>query len=309
MKRSVILLFALLFPFVLSWGGNRKTLLVIIDGIPYDCITRLQPSTIMDIAHEGGLCRAMAGGMVGTYSETPTISAIGYMNILTGTWMNKHQVKGNENIHPNYNYPTLFRLAKLQKQPYSTAVYSSWTDNRTILIGEGLEATGHLKVDFHADGYDLDTVAFPKQPGDLQLQAIDGKVCEEAARTINSKAPDINWVYLWYTDDAFHINGNGKVSDNAVLKADAQLAKVWAAVKDRERKFGEEWLVIVTTDHGRDFLGFNHGGQFFRERSSWIATNANSLNEHFSDGRLAQVDILPTISRFMHFDIPSYISY
>lgn len=95
MKRSVILLFALLFSFVLSWGGNRKTLLVIIDGIPYDCITRLQPSTIMDIAHEGGLCRAMAGGMVGTYSETPTISAIGYMNILTGTWMNKHQVKGN----------------------------------------------------------------------------------------------------------------------------------------------------------------------------------------------------------------------
>ena len=162
----------------------------------------------MEIAQEGHFCPSFAGGIVGTDSQTPTISAIGYTNILTGTWMYKHQVKGNDNIHPNYNYPTIFRIAKNQSHPVTTAIYSSWTDNRTILLGEGLDATDHLKIDYAYDGYDKDNVRFPKQPDDVQLQKVDDQICSDAAACISNNAPDLNWLYLRYTDDAFHHNGD-----------------------------------------------------------------------------------------------------
>lgn len=308
MKRTV-LLFLISLSFLNSWGGKHKVLFAIIDGIPIDCIERLKPQTIMEIAREGNFCASYAGGIVGTDSQTPTISAIGYTNILTGTWMYKHQVKGNDNIHPNYNYPTIFRIAKDQSEPVTTAVYTSWTDNRTILLGEGLDATRNLKIDYIYDGYDKDNTRFPKEPGDTHIQKIDEQICKDAARCIAENAPDLNWLYLWYTDDAFHHNGNGKISDDAIMTADRLLAQVWESIKKREREYGEEWLVIITTDHGRDLRGFHHGKQSARERATWIATNTKKVNGHFKEGKLSQVDILPTICNYMQWQMDKDTSF
>ena len=125
---------------------TKKAVYIIIDGVPADQIERLQPPTIYEIASKGGYARAYTGGEIGQYSETATISAIGYTNLLTATWYNKHNVGGNSNLKPNYNYWTIFRIAKEQKKNYTTGLYSSWTDNRTVLIGEGLAETGNLKI-------------------------------------------------------------------------------------------------------------------------------------------------------------------
>ena len=122
------------------------------------------------------------------------------MNILTGTWMNKHNVNGNSNLNPNYNYWSLFRIAKNQNKDFKTALFSSWTDNRTVLIGEGKPETDHLKIDYVCDGYELDKDRFPAKKDDLHIFDIDSVVCKEAAACIRENAPDLSWVYLWYTD-------------------------------------------------------------------------------------------------------------
>lgn len=303
--------------FLASWllvvangaAATRKTLLVIIDGIPADCIERLQPPTLMDIARMGGYQRGYCGGEVGTYSETPTISAIGYTNILTGTWMNKHNVRGNDHVQANYNYPTIFRTAKDQRREVSTAVYSSWTDNRTVLLGEGLEATRGLKIDYVCDGYDNDTVRFPHREGDLHIRDIDGQVCKDAAQCIGEHAPDLNWLYLWYTDDAFHQHGGGVFADEAVMNVDKQLRYVLDAVRERERHHGEEWLVIVVTDHGREVWGRGHGGQTPRERTVWMITNQKRMNSQFRRPTLSHVDIHPTICEWMKFEVPQEVAF
>ena len=62
-------------------------------------------------------------------------------------------------------------------------------------------------------------------------------------------------------------------------------------------------MIVVTTDHGRDFKGYGHGGQSERERVTWVATN-QKVNERMKSGKSAIVDIAPSISRFLGFEIP-----
>jgi len=285
---------------------TRKAVYIIVDGVPADQIERLHTSAIFDIASEGAFGRAFTGGEVGTYSQTPTVSAIGYTNLLTSTWMNKHNVDGNSNLNPNYYYWTIFRIAKEQKKLYKTAIYSSWTDNRTVLIGAGKPETNYLKIDYVKDGYDLDSIHFPKRENELQIFDYDEQISKDAAEGIRKDAPDLSWVYLWYTDDAGHIKGNGAYFDEYVRKADVEVARIWEAVKYRESHFDEEWMIVVTTDHGRDESGHGHGGQSARERTTWISTNV-PVNAHFNSKQLAIVDIAPSISRFMHFEVPRKI--
>lgn len=301
--RLITLLLAALTALPMT-ARTRKALYVIIDGIPASQLERLKPPVLSSIARAGAYSRGHCGGDVGRYNETPTISAIGYSNINTGTWMNKHNVRGNSNIQANYNYPTLFRLAKDQKRPFTTAVYTSWTDNRTILLGEGRPETRNLKIDYIVDGFDLDKARFPHKDGDREVLDYDAATCKGAAECIANHAPDLNWLYLWYTDDAYHINGHGHIGDEAIMSEDSLLGQVWRAIQKREKEHDEEWLVIVTTDHGRQYDGHSHGGQSTTERTIWMATNYKKVNGEFSPSRLSHVDIYPTICRFLGFEIP-----
>jgi hypothetical protein len=123
-----------------AWAQKKKALFVIVDGIAADVIENQPTPFLKTIAKAGGYTRAHVGGEKGGYSQTPTISAVGYNSLLTGTWVNKHNVWGNDIKAPNYHYWTLFRFFKEQYPQKKTAVFSSWLDNRTKLVGENLPA-------------------------------------------------------------------------------------------------------------------------------------------------------------------------
>ena len=286
----------------------RKAVYIIIDGVPADMVERLELPAIQEIASKGAYGRSYVGGTVGRYDQTPTISAVGYTDLLTATWLNKHNVPGNDNLSPNYNYWTIFRIAKEQGREVKTGLFSSWLDNRTVLIGEGKPETGGLKIDYVYDGYEKDKAAFPDRENELRIFDIDEHVSKCAAKCIREEAPDFSWVYLWYTDDAGHIFGNGEFFDNSVKWADKQVARVWEAVKYREKNFDEEWMIVVTTDHGRTYDGHGHGGQTERERTTWVSTN-QKVNRRMKSGCSAITDIAPSLCRFMGFEIPRDIRW
>lgn len=281
---------------------QKKVLLVIVDGIPYDVIDSVETPNLDKIIAEGGIMQATMGGEKDGYSQTPTISAVGYNSVLAGVWANKHNVWGNGIENPNYHYPTIFRVFKDQYPKGKIAIFSTWLDNRTKLLGDSLPETGFLQLDFHFDGLELDTLTYPHDEGKNYIHLIDEEVSKKAAKTISESAPDLSWMYLEFTDDMSHRFGNSPQYKDAVKKADIQIGRVWDAIQQRESNYNEEWLIVVTTDHGREADGFGHGGQSDRERSVWIATNSTQLNSHVEEVGQT-VDIFPSIAKFLELEV------
>ncbi|WP_057936764.1 alkaline phosphatase family protein [Algoriphagus resistens] len=283
--------------------NEKKVLFVILDGIPADVVDSVSTPNIDKVIAEGGFTLASMGGEVGGYSETPTISAVGYNSLLTGVWANKHNVWGNSIKNPNYNYWTIFRLLRASDPSKKMAIFSTWLDNRTKLVGANLPQTNHFAFDYFFDGMEVDTLNFPHGEDRLYIHQIDELVSKEAASYIRKEAPDLSWMYLEYSDDMGHNFGNSPQMTDGVQKADLQIGRVWEAIQFREKNFKEDWLLIITTDHGREADGFGHGGQSERERTIWIATNSKMTNSYF-DQIPEMVDILPSMAAHLGLKIP-----
>ncbi|MEZ7504768.1 alkaline phosphatase family protein [Flavobacterium sp. Arc2] len=290
--------------------GVNKVVMILVDGIATDQFYKANTSSIDAMTKTGAFSEAYVGGRKGGYSETPTISAVGYNSMLTGTWSNKHNVLDNAIAQPNYNYPTIFRVLKDAYPNKKTAIYSSWLDNRTKLVGEGLPQTNNMQMDYHFDGLELDKKRFPHDSLNKYLKRIDAEVAREAANNIYETGPDLSWVYLEHSDDMGHIYGDSPELYSTIAYEDALIGLIADAVKLREKETGEHWLVIVTTDHGRmPADGKHHGGQSYRERSTWIAMNKPTTNDYFKNNTVAIVDIFPTICDFMDIPLPDETAY
>lgn len=73
----------------------QKAVFIIADCIPADVVENISMPSLAKITAQGSYVRAHVGGDKGAYNETPTISANGYNSLLTGTWVNKHNVWDN----------------------------------------------------------------------------------------------------------------------------------------------------------------------------------------------------------------------
>ncbi len=150
-------------------------------------------------------------------------------------------------------------------------------------MGDGLKETGGFKIDFAFDGYELDTIQFPHDQQAYYTHLIDEQVIAKADSTIRLAAPDLSWIYLQHTDDIGHRFGNSKQMEQAIDYLDNQMGTIWDAIQYRQKNHGEDWLFIITTDHGRDAAtGKNHGGQSDAERTTWMIANNKNTNALFS---------------------------
>ena len=288
--------------------STPKAIFIIVDGIPADVLEQTYTPNIDDLAGTKGYTRSYVGGEAGGPSQSPTVSAVGYNSLLTGTWANKHNVYDNAIDNPNYEYWDIFRIVKHLNPSLQTALFSTWLENRTRLVGDGLSKAGGTKLDYYFDGFERDLERFPHDEGRNYIKAIDELVSKEAARYVREYGPNLSWVYLEYTDDVGHMFGDGPEFIESVTLIDSFVGRIWDSVQFRQHTTNEDWLIVVTTDHGRDVTtGKNHGGQSKRERTTWIATNSNNLNSQYNNSS-AIVDILPSITTHLQLTIPEKIA-
>jgi hypothetical protein len=282
---------------------EKKAIFIIVDGISADILESVDTPNIDRIIEQGSYTRGWLGGEAGGYSESPTVSAVGYNHVLTGVWSNKHNVYNNNIEDPNYHYWNIFRLFKHTYPDKPVAIYSSWLDNRTKLVGDGLPEAGSISIDIHYDGFDVDTLAFPHDYG--YVQRIDDHVSNRAAESIREDGPWLSWVYLWYPDDTGHSYGEVDEHFESIKVADEQVGRIRDAVQYRMDNYNEDWLLMITTDHGRRLPdGRGHGGHSERERTIWIISNKSDKNSFFEADNPPITSIYPTISRHLELDIP-----
>src|SRR5690625_3855445 len=139
---------------------EKRALFIIVDGISADIIESVETPNLDRIIETGTYTRAWLGGEAGGYSESPTVSAVGYNHLITGVWSNKHNVYDNGIEDPNYNYWNLFRLFKENHPDKPVAIYSSWLDNRTRLDGVCLEEACRIDIDIAFEGIEIVSHAF-----------------------------------------------------------------------------------------------------------------------------------------------------
>jgi bisphosphoglycerate-independent phosphoglycerate mutase (AlkP superfamily) len=100
-----------------------------------------------------------------------------------------------------------------------------------------------------------------------------------------------------------HRYGKSPELDTAIAILDRQIQKLTQAIAYREKRFNEDWLVVITTDHGRDKeTGKDHGGQSDSERNTWLVMN-HRPNHYAFENKTAIVDIFPTIATFLNINL------
>ena len=217
---------------------EKKVLFIGIDGVRTDALQSASTPTIDSL---------MTTGLYtfGSWHLGITVSGPSWSDMLTGVWESKHGVTSNSYTGSHYNdYPYFVTRAK-EKNPSLKAVQiTSW---------------GPMSYNVYNDGWDSKIVV----PSD--------DACESAA-VLQLADPDLDilFVHIDDCDAQGHSNGfHPSISPymNQLEYVDAQVKDIVDAVMARPTYSSEDWLILLTTDHGG--IGLGHGGNTNDERAIW----------------------------------------
>ncbi|WP_218055973.1 alkaline phosphatase family protein [Actinobaculum suis] len=202
--------------------------------------------------------------------EVPTISAPGWGSILTGTTHAEHGLRDNSCVGGRtWNCPDFLSQAFYEDQRTTTFAAAGWP---VLVDPSGLGPIIHPRMEQQYAGLHNVIVRDGETYG---YQRIDAEIADIAAAKLRSpEAFDVGFVYFCDVDDAGHVYGlQGEEYRAAIRRVDAHVGHLVEVISARD----EDWLVVLTTDHGHRDEG-GHGGDSPRERESWVVAWAPSGN-------------------------------
>ena len=252
-----------------SGGKVPKCLIIGYDGARADALvnTADDPQVATQAVKAGGgkIYNMYCGGDFPRWQKTSTCP--GWTNLLTGHWASErggtgHGIKDNGIVKapdaPKLLFNTLFDLGLIGQ----SALVVAWD-----------EYFGHPGAVWYHDK------AYAEEKGYNALwinNAYDGDGVLYAAglAQVQNPASDIVMVTLDACDYAGHAEGFGNYNPkyiDAFTASEHYGYDLIQAVKARPTYASEDWLLIVTTDHGGWRLG--HGSHFAVERQTFMAIN------------------------------------
>ncbi|MGV8917584.1 MAG: alkaline phosphatase family protein [Pseudomonas sp.] len=265
--------------------SSHKVLLIGVDGLQYEKLLEAINNGDAPTLARLFAAKSYTGGIVGTFTQQTTYSGPGWATILTGAWIDRHQVHGNDGLLRNKT-DSLFKLIKTAAPNRQTASIVSWD---TI--------NDNFAEDIH-NGY-INRA--------LQCHDDDRCVATAVSQLLQSGDSDFIFAHFDEPDVTGHAMGFSPEYQEAIQQVDAYISGLLSALATRPAE--EDWLVIVAPDHGRLLpLGQNHGGQTLSEKTTFIALN-KPANEQLSQpivdpmnpgfdglyGEASQADIAPTV--------------
>ncbi|GAA5495775.1 hypothetical protein Rhal01_01954 [Rubritalea halochordaticola] len=240
--------------------GGRRVLYIGIDGVRPDALQAANTPNMDALAAEGVITyNAFSGGVLGTSSQQSTYSGPGWSSLLTGVWTDKHKVTNNSFTgHDFQNYPHFFRRIKEEVPTAHVSSIIHWSPIDTVIV-EGSKDGGVEFVDFRSN------------------QSTDTGVANVAAAQLGSSDPDVMFLHFDEVDYAGHGYGySTSVPEylSAIEGVDGYIGTVLTALQNRPQYAQEDWLVIVSTDHGG--TGTGHGGQTSGERTIFMLVSGGA---------------------------------
>lgn len=219
-----------------------------------------------------------------------TISNPSWTTMLTGVWDNKSGVINNIFNPQVYNvWHTVFDRLEAWNRSTVTKSIADW-DVITDISSAGT---------YGAD----QSVLIPRVPGDTNWSQTDTEVANETVKSIlgvdagYEDVPNFLFSYLVQVDEAGHAHGGASTQyTDALTRTDENLRLILKAVADREDATGEDWTVLVVTDHGHQpQLGFGHGFQTPTETTTFVVADGPDFGDGKVNLQYSIADVTPTI--------------
>lgn len=249
-----------------------KTVVIGIDGAMLDYVKDANTPNLHRLLDEGTSGQSSILGH-------PTISGPSWSTILTGVWHDKHGVVDNSYNGARYDeYPTAFTRIEQVKPEMRTASISTWGGIATIAN------SGDPKADVVVTAQSAESGA-----------AKDAATATAVASEIATNGPDFVFTQLDQVDGAGHTSGtSGSLYMPALERVDAEVGKIVDAVDARAAATGENWTILVTSDHGHK-PGGGHGGQSDEEATTFVIARGAGYEAGTTGDDYTIADITPTV--------------
>ncbi len=237
---------------------KSKILLIGIDGLVL--------ATALDSGRAPTLSALKSSGYFAEMvMEPPTYSGPGWSTILTGSTHQEHAVTDNRFIgHNLLRRPDLLSRAFYQDQSTTTFAAAGWPP---LVDPRGPGPIIHQRREQQLSFQHRVIVRDGETHG---YREVDAEIADIGIYAISKFAPDISFVYLCGADEAGHTHGVvGEKYLEAISRIDVQLKNFVQAVRERVESHNEEWLIVLTTDHGHIDEG-GHGADSAQERASFL---------------------------------------
>lgn len=249
----------------LTEGKKKKAIVIGYDGCRADALSLIcddKASGVADLLNDGGhAVFSYCGGVNMPEKNTQdTSTAPGWCSMLTGKWADVHGVY--ENYQPKEVEPKTLLISLIEEGKIdSSAFYVSWPGHFSKNSATYINELNYIEQN------KLNSV-FLKADDD------DGTKANVLADINKAECSDFIFLTLEYTDHNGHTTGfsiqNPKYVDG-FYSADETGAQIIQAIKSRPSFDKEDWLILITTDHGG--IKRNHGGPSVQERITFIVSN------------------------------------
>ncbi len=264
-----------------AWGQageatrGKKVMVIGIDGVRPDILAAVETPHLDALRGQGAFSDQAT-------TTRPTISGPAWSSMLTGVWPEKHGVRSNNFAGNRYEtYPDFLTRIEAVRPDLATFVVADWLplvteDSGGPLFGDGPDTKVVL------DGYDLGWAE------------ADARSVDAAVEHLRTADPDALFVYLGNPDETSHeARSIGPEYRNAIALADQHVGRLVEAVRARASYADEDWLLLVSTDHGRRPDG-GHGGSSRAETTIFFLAHGPSVVRGSLDEPPRIVDVAAT---------------